>query len=121
MRNTNRQIQAISRDSHWFESIEFERGTIVHAEFEFGPHYAIVWERDGGGHVKLLVVSQKSRLAERSDTLKIEPSNNVPWKRNSFVKCEEKIRVPIAKIQKVYSGLLPDNMIEEIKKMVEGR
>ena len=119
MSNTTPYIRAISRDNPIFELVEFELGTIVHAEFEFGPHYAIVWQRDGDDHVELLVVSSKPRLAERSDTVKIEPSGYVPWKKDSYVKCEEQIRLPMTKIQKVYSGFLPEISIEEIEDMVQ--
>ena len=125
MSNTMPYIRAISRDSPWFQGIiddSLELGTIVLAEFEFGPHYAIVWQRDGDDHVDLLVVSSKPRLAERSDCVKIEPSGYVPWKKDSYVKCEEQIRLPIEKIEKVYGGVfLPNIFIEEIEEMVEGR
>jgi hypothetical protein len=98
--------------------LEYQRGTIVHANFHFGSHYAIVYNRPFDDFVDLLVVSSRENLRERDDCVEVTPSDEVPFKRVSFIKCDEIHRVSIKNLETVYSGLLPQNHVLEIEALL---
>tara|TARA_B100000029_G_C17341303_1_gene875382 strand:+ start:328 stop:690 length:363 start_codon:yes stop_codon:yes gene_type:complete len=99
--------------------LEYQLGTIVHANFHFGGHYAIVYTRSSDDFVDLLVVSSREYLEGRDDCVEVTPSDEVPFKRVSFIKCDEIHRVSIEDLETVYSGLLPQNYVLEIEALLE--
>jgi hypothetical protein len=111
--------EAITRIAPPFSNIEFQRGTIVHAPFAFGKHYAVVWRSASEQTVELLVISSKPHLASSRDCVEVTPSNAVPFKKRSYIKCDEIHSFPIENLETVYSGLLPQNHVSEIEALLE--
>lgn len=109
--------------------LEYQRGTIVHAKFPFttsprnpeGKHYAIVWRRQTEQTVELLIISSKPHLASSRDCVEVTPSDAVPFKKPSHVKCGEIHPFPIENLDTVYSFLLPPNYVSEIEALLERR
>ena len=108
--------------------LEYQRGTIVHAKFPFtastrnpeGKHYAIVSKRLTEQTIELLLVSSNPKLKSRvsKDCVEIESSDDVPFTKTCYIKCEESFQFWIEKLDVVYAGLLPRKTVSEIERVL---
>ena len=111
--------------------MEYQRGTIVHAKFSFtaslrnpeGKHYAIVSKRLTEQTVELLLVSSNPKLASRvsKDCVEIESSDDVPFTKKCYIKCDQPFQFQIENLDDVYAGLLPRNLVSQIETLVQRR
>ena len=108
--------------------MEYQLGTIVHAKFPFtastrnpeGKHYAIVSQRLTEQTVELLLVSSIPGLASRvgMDCVEIESSDDVPFTRTCYIKCDQPFQFQIENLDVVYAGLLPRITVSEIEALL---
>jgi len=92
---------------------EFNRGQIIHADFPFKPHYAIIKE-DLGGSVDVYVVTTNNMYDSDINAVRIEPSDLVPFGKSCFIKCGEVVTINKSSIQNLYGESLPPCFISEI-------
>lgn len=92
---------------------EFYPRQIVHAEFPFKPHYAIIKE-DLGDSVDVYVVTTKNRYDSDENSVRVETSDFVPFGKTCFIKCGEVITIHKSSIQNLYEEPLPPCFISEI-------
>ncbi|MAV57510.1 MAG: hypothetical protein CMA14_01430 [Euryarchaeota archaeon] len=59
-------------------------GTMIHANFTFGKHYAVVSE-DRGGSLEVHPVTSRKWPEEIHPTVRIEPNEGLPFSRTSFI------------------------------------
>ena len=108
--------------------MEYQLGTIVHGKFPFtasprnpeGNHYAIVSKRLTEQTVELLLVSSNPNLASRvgKDCVEIESSDDVPFTKTCYIKCDQPFQWQIKNLDVVYAGLLPQKSVSEIEALL---
>lgn len=83
-----------------------KRGQVIHYQFPFGRHYAIVVDAHFST-VDLLVISTSTGSAELEECVQVMPGDRTPMRKECYIKCNEILRVRVDGIDNTFDCLDP--------------
>ena len=94
----------------------YEPGMVIHANFPFGRHYAVVGE-DTGESLEVHVVTSRKWPKEIHPTIPIYPNEELPFSRTSYIQVNtETISKDLVDNE---FGLLPEKYIKRLQEVRE--
>ena len=94
----------------------YEPGMVIHANFPFGRHYAVVGG-DAGGSLEVHVVTSRKWPKEIHPTIPIYPNEELPFSRMSYIQVNtETISKDLVDNE---FGLLLEDYIKRLQEVIE--